>query len=121
MKKKPISNNLKYYRKKAGYTQAQLAGILAPLKNGDYSKLPNNLRFYREKMGLSLEQVANKLGIKSPKTIEKWENAESMPDVRQVGLMVGMYKATLEQLYEKMGKEIDKDIAKRKKELGIYE
>ena len=45
---------------------------------------------------------------------------QSMPNVRHAGLMTKMYKTPLEQLYDEMWKAIDKDIAKRKKELGIH-
>ncbi len=118
--KKPIKNNLKYYREKAGYTQAQVAAILSMVKNNDSHKLPNNLRYYREKQGLSLEEVANKIGVNSPKTIEKWENSQAMPkNTRHVFMMAMLYKTTMTNLYEKMHEANVRDIAKAKKALGL--
>jgi len=118
--KKPIPNNLKYYREKAGYKQAEVAAILSLLKNDEYHKLPNNLKYFREKQGLSLKEVAKKLGIASPKTIEKWENAETVPrNPRHVFLLAQLYETTTSKLYEQMEKAITRDITRAEKELGL--
>lgn len=61
--------------------------------------LGENLFQARKKKGLSQEAVAEKLGV-SRQTISKWENDETLPDIRQAKKLAVLYSLTLDELIE---------------------
>ena len=61
--------------------------------------LGNSLYNARRKKGLSQEAVAEKLGV-SRQTISKWEQDETLPDIRQSKKLAQFYHLTLDELVE---------------------
>lgn len=53
----------------------------------------------RKKSGFSQEEVAEKLGV-SRQTISKWEQDETLPDIRQAKKLSTLYKLTLDELVD---------------------
>ncbi len=51
----------------------------------------------RKKSGLSQERAAEKLGV-SRQTISKWENGETLPDIRQAQGLAALYHVSLDTL-----------------------
>lgn len=65
----------------------------------------------RKKASLSQEEVAEKLGV-SRQTISKWEQGESIPDVRCGKQLAILYNTTLDELlgYEEEERHLEKII-----------
>lgn len=61
--------------------------------------LGNSLFHARKKSGLSQEEVAEKLGV-SRQTISKWEQDETLPDIRQSKHLSTLYHVTLDELID---------------------
>lgn len=61
--------------------------------------LGNSLFDARKKSGLSQEEVAEKLGV-SRQTVSKWENDETLPDIRQSKQLAVLYHRTLDALID---------------------
>lgn len=53
----------------------------------------------RKKSGLSQEEAAEKLGV-SRQTMSKWENDETLPDIRQSQRLAVLYRRTLDELVD---------------------
>jgi len=61
--------------------------------------LGSSLYTARKKSGLSQEAVAEKLGV-SRQTISKWEQDETLPDIRQSKKLSTLYHLTLDELVD---------------------
>lgn len=59
----------------------------------------NSLFSARKRSGLSQEEVAEKLGV-SRQTVSKWEQNETLPDIRQSKRLSDLYHVTLDELIE---------------------
>lgn len=56
-----------------------------------------NLKYLRDKNNLSQEQFAEKLGV-SRQTVAKWENGDSLPDIKRGAELAAMFSVSLEAL-----------------------
>ena len=59
--------------------------------------LGNSLFHARKNSGMTQDEVAEQLGV-SRQTISKWENDETLPDIRQSKRMALLYKVSLDEL-----------------------
>lgn len=59
----------------------------------------NSLFSAWKRSGLSQEEVAEKLGV-SRQTVSKWEQNETLPDIRQSKRLSDLYHVTLDELIE---------------------
>ena len=68
--------------------------------------LAKTIRFLRKKKGLTQEQLAAVLNI-SPKTVSKWETAETFPDMTLIPVLAEFFEVSLDTLfgYEPAGKK----------------
>lgn len=57
--------------------------------------LSKNLRLLREKAGLTQKDVADRLAL-SDKTVSKWENARSVPDIFILLRLSKIFECSLE-------------------------
>lgn len=63
------------------------------------SSLGNSLYNARKNSGLTQEAVAERLGV-SRQTISKWEQDETLPDIRQAKSLAQLYHTTLDDLID---------------------
>ena len=75
----------------------------------------NELRTFRIKSGYNEKQVAAILGIKSPDTITRWENGETMPSTIYALAMGDLYGAKLPDLFPTLWKKCMREINERLK------
>ena len=61
------------------------------------SMLSSNIRFLRKKENLSQEEFAERFGV-SRQSIAKWENGESLPDVRKCVELADYYDLSVDVL-----------------------
>lgn len=64
----------------------------------------NNLIFLRKKSGFTQQDVANRLDY-SAKSVSKWENADSLPDISILSALCDMYGVTLDYLTHENAEE----------------
>ena len=59
--------------------------------------LSRNIRELREKKGLTQKEFADSLSV-SDKTVSKWENCRSMPDIVMLKKLAIIYKVSIDAL-----------------------
>ena len=70
-----------------------------PEGNMNQTVLSKNLRELREKRGLTQKDLADKLSL-SDKTISKWENERSIPDVFTLLKLAELLDCALDDFFE---------------------
>ena len=79
----------------------------------------STIKSLREKQRLTQSQLAEKLCV-SDKTISKWENGDSLPDISVLASLAEIYGITLDDLIHENAAEKVADKAEEKKALERY-
>ncbi len=62
-------------------------------------KISARHRMYRRKRGLSQKAAAQKMGLKAPSNLSRWEKGVLIPSPENIGKLLLMYNTTFEELY----------------------
>ena len=81
--------------------------------------LGNKIRELRRASNLTQEQLAASLCI-SPQAVSKWEMGASFPDMTMIPTLAGLFKVSIDDLFEFDVKNIDKEIEDIRLEYGKY-
>lgn len=64
---------------------------------GEKNMISMNLKFLRGKFGFSQEELAEKIGV-SRQSVAKWENGESLPDIKKCSELSQVYGVSIDAL-----------------------
>lgn len=81
--------------------------------------LGNRIRELRRSRGLTQEQLATSLNI-SAQAVSKWEMGVSYPDMTMIPTIAGLFKVSLDELFDFDVKNIDKEIEDIRLEYNKY-
>ena len=81
--------------------------------------LGNKIRELRRARNLTQEQLAASLNI-SPQAVSKWEMGASYPDMTMIPVIAGVFKVSLDELFDFDVKNIDKEIEDIRLEKNKY-
>jgi len=81
--------------------------------------LGNKIRELRRERNLTQEQLAASLNI-SPQAVSKWEMGASFPDMTMIPVLAGLFKVSLDELFDFNVNDIDKEIEQIRLEYNRY-